>query len=79
MTPEEWDAHIRMCRVMRKYRAEARTHVPTIGDRLEYFWFNWGNDICKVLFAAIAIAWMMFALYLWGPMIRAGLGSYLNG
>lgn len=46
-------------------------------DHLEHWWFNWGNDICKVLFAVITTAWMLFALYLWGPMIRAGLQGYL--
>lgn len=84
MTPEELDAHVRLRRVIRKYRCDAqakiaRTHEPTIKDRLEYWWFCWGNDICKVAFVVIMLAWALFTLWMWGPMIRSGLGSYLNG
>lgn len=66
-----------------------RTHAPedlhglpfkvTWRDRLDYWWFVWGNEVCKAAFAFISIAWMFYALYLWGPLIKAGLGSYLNG
>lgn len=59
---------------------DPRTHEGyTLWDRLDYWWFNWGNDICKALFALIVVLYAFVALYLWGPLIKSGLGSYLGG
>jgi hypothetical protein len=47
-------------------------------SRWNHWWFVWGNEIAKALFAFTAIGWMVFTLYLWGPLIKSGILHYLG-
>lgn len=36
------------------------------------------DDICKMCFGAVAIVWVMFSLWAWGPQIREGIQQWVS-